>query len=110
MMLHMPAEFYAVSKSASLRFSTFIDNENYFSLFLAGNCLKVNPIFNHLNYLQTLTGGPSQPNGIKDYPALTGCEPGFTGPWTKADCSEYETMKVLSNKPIYFTKEIVFPS
>jgi len=44
-------------------------------------------------FYATLTGGPSQPNGIKDYPALTGCEPGFTGPWTKADCSEYETMK-----------------
>jgi len=48
-------------------------------------------------FYATLTGGPSQPNGIKDYSALTAHCLGFTaGPWPtgpRADCSVYETMK-----------------
>jgi len=41
----------------------------------------------------TLAGGPSQkPNGIKDYPALTGCGDGFTGPWTRDTCTDYRNM------------------
>jgi len=47
-----------------------------------------------LEFPLTLSGGPSQqPNGIKDYPALTGCGDGFTGPWTRDTCTDYGNMK-----------------
>jgi len=41
----------------------------------------------------TLDGPESLPNGIKDYSELTGCGDGFTGPWDRDVCSDYEKMK-----------------
>ena len=43
---------------------------------------------------QTLDGPESLPNGIKDYSELTGCGDGFTGPWIRDVCTDYEGMKV----------------
>jgi len=41
----------------------------------------------------TLEGPDSLPNGIRDYSQLTGCGDGFTGPWIRDVCTDYEAMK-----------------
>jgi len=41
----------------------------------------------------TLEGPESLPNGIRDYSQLTGCGDGFTGPWIRDVCTDYEAMK-----------------
>merc|ERR1711962_787990 len=41
----------------------------------------------------TLQPSDGLPNGIKDYSELTGCGDGFTGPWDRDVCSDYEKMK-----------------
>jgi len=42
---------------------------------------------------ETLKPSDDLPNGIKDYSELTGCGDGFTGPWDRDVCSDYEKMK-----------------
>jgi len=46
----------------------------------------------------TLDGDENIPNGIKDYNQLTGCGDGFTGPWNRDVCTDYEGMKVQFEK------------